>query len=325
MGEQLSFVPLDAVKVGKPAFTPTIDVNSGYPHANVSRVLELSNDFFASHAGRDHVREDSRRIADAMYTVDGFAGSFATGFPFFLASEKGFRPVPEISRFLGQTQTIIDADAASHGHGWHCPDCQSRNNLPDLKTLCKPCDIVTLKPRDVFKAVPDIDVFVVADDTSASTRRQIEDSLRASGRSQSDTDIAGTIDRATTVFEAIRRQEVPPTTLPVDIHLLDRGTFQSAMDRMVEGDLNVELDMQSLHMTWEPDKIPFGYDFILQFTPLSFKDQLLLDGIHTTRRELKNRFGEQSLIGAVESYPRGARLLSDAKTKNNLQQRLASW
>lgn len=292
------------------------------PHDVVQTAMDLSRTFLVEPTGRKYLERENRKIANGLSTVDGFAGACGVGFPY--NAPEG--PVPEITDFLSKTKTIIDADREMNPHGWGCPDCQVRNNLPDLKTQCKPCTDSVLKPRDVFKALPDIDMFVVTDTISPDVERQVEEAVGAMGYTQSDTNILNSVLQTSSALEAINRGDTPPTKLPIDIHVISKDNFFDGMDRMTDGDLGTAAPMRSLHTTWEDDNIPFGFDFIFSLTPLQFGDQETLDRVRETRATLMSRFGEKVLVDFVRgASPRAERLMKDEAVRINLKERIAAW
>ena len=123
--------------------------------------------------------DDTVRLAKEILTVlcsdvDGVTGGFGVGFPFHSVDREG--NVARNPEFSDYNQRLLAKIALSAGESpsptWDCSGLfgSDRHTTSD----CKKCPITTLKPRDVLKALPDIDLFVIATDNDQSTRDQIQ-------------------------------------------------------------------------------------------------------------------------------------------------------
>src|SRR5258706_5292443 len=143
-----------------------VNPNVNLSHEELQGMVDLTKDFYkGSQEVGNYLFKESHKVSDDLSKIPGVVGTIGLGYPFYAINTEGKDPVhvPEISNFLETTRELVDEDMRYNPEGWKCPGCQLENKLPDLKTLCKPCDLVKLKPRDVFKALPDLDVIVIVD------------------------------------------------------------------------------------------------------------------------------------------------------------------
>lgn len=294
----------------------------GYPHKQINKAISLSWDVLKSPHGKNYLKAEVNSISSIISQIDGFVGVFCTGYPFYGKD----REVPEIKEFLKTTSNLVKADEERNRNGWPCPDCQVVKKLPDLKKYCKPCAKVDLKPRDLFKALPDVDMLVAVDSITPTAEEQVQKTMGRLGYLQSDSNIAGSIDDTVATLSALRSGNETSKKLPIDVHLVNKSDFFQSLLSMQRGDLGVETPTRSLHSQWEDDKHPLGFDFIFSLTPILIIDADIRSIIHATRKALKLSCGADKLVSAAESAsPRAKRLLSDVNIRKELHQRIAEW
>ncbi len=164
------------------ALNPDLDIS----HQDLDNLFSLTKDFYgASKDVANYLQREAKSVSDELGNVEGYVGAVGFGYPFYALDSEG-NPifVPEISNFLTFTRNLVQEDVRYNTAGWVCPACQEKNSLPDLKTFCKPCDLVKIKPRDVFKALPDVDIAVITDKPGENTEKQIEELINQVGYRQ---------------------------------------------------------------------------------------------------------------------------------------------
>lgn len=305
-----------------------LNPNLHIPHGFLDDLLIFTQDFFNGVKPiTDYLMAEAKQFSVDLNKLDRRAGVFGTGYPFYAVDLIG-RPAQtaEIASFLSYTRGLLHDDARRRPEGWVCPACQAANKLPDLKTRCKPCDLAVLKPRDVFRALPDLDLWVVVDGPDAATERDLERIAKSQGYIQSDLDISTTLRSMRETFDDLNQGREPKKKLPVDLHLISKEALVQSLDLVRNGTLNVMVQVRSLRVGWEDSAYDFWFDFVFSMNELGLLDPKLKTHILETRRALKERFSTEQLLERVsETSPRGARLLQTQPIRDVLMQRLESW
>ncbi|MCX7928706.1 MAG: hypothetical protein N2558_03415 [Patescibacteria group bacterium] len=298
-------------------------------HAVLSEVLELTRRFYGgSKEVVEYLLQESHEVAKNLLEVPGVVGVAGLGYPFYVITEKDKSPisVPEIYNFLDLIKSYLDQDMLANPDGWICPRCQMENQLPDLKTFCKPCKLVNLKPRDIFRAVPDLDVVTIVDNPTVDTELKIQEVLKSLGYIQSDINIRDSVERTRKALLALNEGSIPDMKVPVDVHIWRRDEVLKLLDLVSGGEPKVFIRSRALHSVWEDHDINFWVDFVFSFTSIELRDEELAEKIASTRRFLKGRYTLDQIIDFVAgSSPRFTRLLSYQKVRDVLKDRIESW
>lgn len=222
-------------------------------------------------------------FSESMATLPGFHGVFGTGHPFYATDENGtVLAVEEISRNTLRAAESIEARTTPLLGKWVCIACQRTTDLPDLKTTCKPCDLSTVKPRDVLKIIPDLDYWVIVDEVSPSTLAEIEERSHRAGFFQSDIDIYGALERCDSVMGDVLGKKPPTAHLPIDLHAITPDDLALGLDQSLAklqhlyNGLNAEATHSpfsplSLHMRWERPDVAYDFTKDLLFS-LTLRD-----------------------------------------------------
>jgi hypothetical protein len=291
-------------------------------------LFALTEKFFgASKNVTDYLYREAQNLSRELVSVEGFVGTFGLGYPFYALTPEGV-PVhaAEIYNFIELTRQKINEDARMNPEGWNCLACQLVNYLPDLKSKCKPCDLVALKPRDVFKGLPDLDMVIVVDNPNATTEQAVEAITNRMGYLQADTNIAQAINRTKSVLHDLISGKEPSQKLPVDIHIWSREAFEQCMEQVASGIDSVTIIGRSLHMNWENNPINFWFDFVFSLTEINMQDPEFQKKIAAARKRLKDTVGVEKIVQMVEATsPRAASLLRTQAIHDILVARLTSW
>lgn len=272
-------------------------------------------------------------FADAMKTIPGYGGVFGTGHPFYaLQPDNGVTSIPEIGRFVGETRDKTLLDSWRYAGKWACGSCQVQNNLTDLKSSCKPCDIVDLKPRDIFKALPDLDFWVVVEENNESVESLVEQRSQQAGFYQSDMSIYRSVRDTNRVLQALNSGRKPNARLPIDLHIVTRESLVDAISSLE--DLNIQsesyyvpIQPRSLHVNWEQADEPYNFthDFLFSLTEYDLTDDVQ-EKLMQTRRNMGARFTNGQIFHAIfENDAKSARQLTDSTMMKILATRLNHW
>lgn len=163
------------------------EFKSAYPrefwsHKNLTDILDTAIKFTADESlvKGEYFSYQFNQFHEAVKDIPGVIGVFGTGYPFYAYQDDGsIADIPEIQRYQRSFQSAIERDRLRAYGGWLCGACELACDLPDLKKYCKPCDSVDFKPRDIFKALPDLDYWVVVEDAPERELRQQELEIQA--------------------------------------------------------------------------------------------------------------------------------------------------
>ncbi|MDK2899236.1 MAG: hypothetical protein PWQ10_423 [Patescibacteria group bacterium] len=253
-------------------------------------------------------------------------GGFGVGFPFHSLDQSGkLITNPEFSRYIDEFSKKIETSRSLGCTAWNCFSCQvNENYTPDN---CKGCDQVYVKPRDVMKVMPDIDVFLIADEITPDLLRRIQYISKEYGFQQSDINAYETLCRTHQAFENIEdgRGNV---NLPGDMHIISMEDYIYAMDLLSNGVIDIDIDVYSLHHQWVlNNKIDFAFDFMFSST---FNDNVCDSGIKeladAIKSDLANKYSENDILDIVRSKSKRAEVLLSYKPSLDIFiERVRSW
>lgn len=291
------------------------------------RLLEIAdrNNLFYS---------DPRSIEFLLFQYENFKAVFtfkdyveAVGgmvFPFYYLDHGGLPE--EFSRFNSEVVSSIKLDEKLNINGWVCAKCQGDNQLQDLKTFCMECDTSKLKPRDIFKLVPDLDILLVVDNFNLLTAKDISDTCRVANFMPSDPDIEETINRLEDTFDSFEQGKQKQKPFPIDVHVVGVETLIDSLKDIQNGNLKTVLSTRALYTDWQISDLPLLFDFVfsLSFSKLNNNDLQL--EINKTEKFVKENFSFDQLVEVLSSTnPRAERLLKEDSIKLNLKSRYDKW
>lgn len=294
----------------------------------ISELIELTRVFFEpSSPTVNYLFQEAGRVArEISHRIPGCVAVFGLGFPFYAVDNSG-KPiaVPEIASFLDLTKKQIDAHVRENPEGWRCPACQARNLLPDLKTRCKPCDLVSFKPRDLFKALPDIDLIVLVKKGGPELEQLVEALVNELGYQQSDTDILRSLIETRETLRAIQEGSQPEGKVPIDIHIWTVADYEVSLEALVSGEKSISQPTRSLHMDWEDNLINFWFDFIFSLTPL-MSDSDFSKKLDSIRYQILSLHSFEDFVEILKTMSsRAHRLLQSEEVMRVLNDRFESW
>ena len=317
------------------SFDPEANTGLMLPYQMLSKALHESITFNQNEdpAQGEYLLKEFYDFADAVSSVPGYLGVFGTGHPFYaLQSNNGVTYIPEIGRFIEQTIDRVAEDSWRFAGKWACGSCQVQNNLPDLKSQCKPCEIVDIKPRDMFKALPDLDFWVIVDQVDTATEKTIEQRTSTAGFYQSDKSIYRAVRDTAAVLTSLNAGQQPGARLPIDLHVVTEKEFSACLDKLncldVKSDsYEVPIQPRSLHVAWEQadEAYSFTHDFLFSLTEHGMSPELQ-ERIIETRRILATKFTNGEIFHSIfNNDTKAARQLTNSTMMQILAARLNSW
>jgi hypothetical protein len=253
-------------------------------------------------------------------------GGFGVGFPFHSLNQSGELVTnPEFSRYISEFAEKIETSRAMGYTAWNCFSCQTKEDYDPVN--CKSCKRTYVKPRDVMKAMPDIDVFLIADEVTPELLNKIQDTSKEHSFHQSDLNAYETLQRIYQAFEDIENGK-NKVSLPGDMHVISTKDYISAMNLLGNGIVDLDVNVYSLHHQWILNrKIDFAFDFIFSST---FNDRVCEPGIKeyadTAKRGLARKYSEDAILNIVKNKSKRAEtLLSYEPSLDIFIERVRSW
>lgn len=261
-----------------------------FSYEKMYTALHFAEEILSSRYYAEIYAQYANQVANGIAQSISIEGVFGTGYPFYLLSPhlpERFR-IEEFHRFIKLThQKLDDHIKAKSQQGWICPHCQNENRLPDLKTFCKPCGEAIFKPRDLFKALPDIDITIIAPVTSEFLAA-IAEYVQKVGLVVSDSNIRDSIN----AFLAGLELNDPRRYVLVDLHILDTEHYYQSLGGIIKGQTDISTPIVSYRGNgrWDDsERLPFWSDFIFSMTPLGDTNlkgnELLLQTMEAMGRE----------------------------------------
>lgn len=275
-------------------------------------------------------------FAESMLRLPYVKGVFGTGYPFYNTRQDGsLVTINEISRYLGELSGNIQQDNRSLLAKWACISCQRDNKLPDLKTFCKPCDIAPTKPRDIFKAIPDLDYWVVAESTDAYTLALIQQYAAREGFFPSDGDIGKSARYTKKAMDEVLATGTTQLKLPIDLHVITADEFDTAIKSMADAlrttyiaTENIQgsyapISPMSLHVQWERPDEPYDFtkDFLLSLTLHPDSAPSVQEAFNRGLGVVKQTLSFQDIIDIISRYPKEYRQLQTEELLGLLKRR----
>ena len=308
-----------------------------WSHQALTDILNTAIRFTAdeSRAKGEYFNRQFDRFHDSVKDIPDVIGIFGTGYPFYAYQDDGsIADIPEIRRHQKSFQAAINRDRLRSYGGWLCGACELACDLPDLKKYCKPCDSVDLKPRDIFKALLDLDYWVVVNDTSEADLRQqekkIQECTQAASFESSDSNIIQTLETTRYAMETVLRGFQPGAMLPVDMHIITKvellECLKATPDAIRKGRA-VSIAPRSLHKVWENTNEPYDFikDFLFSFTPHTWNDNELLEALSSARREVYDLIADNPIKAVSDRAEKEKRQLEAPGVARCLKERINSW
>lgn len=306
------------------------------PHTMLVQVLDTAAEYAqdTSVLKGNYLQQQFDDFTEAVRSVPGYKGVFGTGYPFYaLRPDGGTYDVPEITRYTRSFISEVQKDAQRNYGAWICGACQVETDLPDLKTYCKPCKQVDFKPRDIFKALPDLDFWVIVDpetETLDRTEEIIRDRVEAAGFYASDSNVSQAVDSTLYVMRTLQRGHMPSARLPLDLHVVTKQEILACINEapraLAQGE-TIPISPRSLHVRWEDTDEPYDFlkDFLFSLTAQDWQDEDLWRSLRDARHSAKSLVGDDIVQAVAERAPKEARQLESPEIQQCLRNRIAEW
>lgn len=246
-------------------------------------------------------------------SVPAVQGGFGVGFPYHSVDGDGtIVPNPEFTRFNERLTNLLGEEAVKKGGGNVTWPCSEQQGLPGhLPDDCKECVITAIKPREIMRAIPDVDLFVVASDTSEDTKKEILSTAFRHGFHQSDFSAGDALARVDGFMDHGIDQAFPPA----DIHLISLEELHSVFYEYVRGNYDARPELWSMYGKWKNNRdINFWFDLVFTGFWSDYRlpdstEKLMMDA----RKSIVERLGPEEVMHRVRTMSSRADVLLDHK------------
>ena len=304
--------------------------NNNISHKNIGELFDLTEKFFSKpETSVPYIGKEAQDISNLLdeKLKENHILSVGVGYPFYIMN-KDKKPVPvnEIKNFVRTNFESFLKNIDGSEKLWICPECQTENDLQDLKTFCKSCKLTPIKPRTLFKTLPDIDIITVVNTLDENTKNLVKEILKNSGYTPSDPAVGKTASEMTEVLSSINKGMETDKKLPVDIHLISKKDFMDSLEKMKNGE-KVSANAQSLRNLWENNTIPLWFDLVFSATNLKKNvDPRIKESVAETLRKIKETYGTPGLINEIKKIsPRAEKILETPEISEVLSDKINSW
>lgn len=280
-------------------------------------------------------------INSIMKRMPGYCGSFGTGYPFYALGKglEGSLPIiPEQIRYNDE----LFAAAAENGDTWTCARCLSRTGscMPDLKQICKPCPKQNseLKPRKVLNRLPDVDMWMICEDSKIEeAKKKMVQLFEYVNMHTSDVDPVRTIGEISEIANDLSAGKMPHTMLPLDVHIIERSKMDFLISNMpfeLNAAVNdnskpyLSIHPYSLRKTWQKDDEAYNFvlDYMYTLTPFNW-DNELQGKLDLSRQVIGAMFSEEDMESILHkvSSPAVERRFQSPELQKRYKERVGSW
>lgn len=288
-----------------------------FPYEKIKKALNWSQIILSSRYYALKYKQRALEIIDEL-SVCAIEGAFGIGWPFYLISNKLPKRfvIKEFVRFIRETKDRFGSQTELFNPGWICPRCQVDNNLPDLKTFCRECQEVIFKPRDLFKAIPDLDLTIIAPYEKGGI---IGNFIENAGMNLSDPNIGNSV---ISFIEGLERGN-PRQYVILDLHIVSLEDLIKSLQKINLGETDTPLPVLSYRGRdkWVKETLPLFIEIIFSATPLGdpnlIGNNLLRNTMRSlmTAREIEKILDDLIPICLSNDCQRVIRLLNDPKTR----------
>lgn len=308
-----------------------------------NKAAKISNDFERNNSNlkRMYLVHNIKLYNHIVKKVEGFCGSFGTGYPFYALKKDLTGKLPIIDEQIRYNDELITTVEKSKNTIWSCSEClQNGNLMPDLKQICKPCHNIedALKPRRILTRLPDVNMWMVCEENCIDiVKEELIYLFNKYNLRSSDIDPIQTIYDISEINDDITEGRMPEKLLPVDANIISYSELYSLIEQVPsilqssieKGEIPyLPISPLSYRKNWQYDDTPYNFihDYLSSLTEFHFNDdlnQILMQ----TRNTIANNYPFELLyyyltLTGPESVKKRHKSL---ELKDRFRERITSW
>ncbi len=275
-------------------------------------------------------------------SVSVSTGSFGTGYPFYALYKNLEGEIPIIEEQIRYNRQLVKDGEPFQKSIYLCKSCLEKNykNMPDLKTVCRPCPnmIDKLKPRKLINRLPDLDMWLVCKDGCVETaQKELSTLLEKHSMRTSDIDPFLSIDYLSQISELLKSGNKPGIFLPIDTHIIEYSALKDLIEQVPEtlneAKQNIKKPYLPIHpksyrKQWQYDDEAYNfiYDFLSAFTSFNFPRELQ-QSLDKSRLEVATDYTPEELFNFLlqSATPANFRRFQSIHLEDYFLKRVQEW
>lgn len=310
-------------------------------------VVESSNKFEENNfKNKDlkkmYIKKNIDIINSVMEHTTGYRGSFGTGYPFYAIDSDFKEDLPVIKEQIRYNEELRTTILNAKLKKWPCESCLPVNGpyMEDLKQICIPCPRLEkgLKPRKVINRLPDIDMWMVCEDTKIEeAKKELKETFDQLGMHTSDVNPIQTFKEFKEIITDLEDGKMPIKMLPLDVHVVKYSELSNLLDQVPFTILNssnlgevpyLPILPDSLRKKWQKDDEAYNFtlDFLYSMTDFNF-EEILKQRLDYTRNLVARQLTEEKSMEMLDLVsPDSVKRRFENKTlKKSYKRRINSW
>lgn len=310
-------------------------------------VVESSNKFEENNfKNKDlkkmYIKKNIDIINSVMEHTIGYRGSFGTGYPFYAIDSDFKEDLPVIKEQIRYNEELRTTILNAKLKKWPCESCLPVNGpyMEDLKQICIPCPRLEkeLKPRKVINRLPDIDMWMVCEDTKVEeAKKELKETFDQLGMHTSDVNPIQTFKEFKEIITDLEDGKMPIKMLPLDVHVVKYSELSNLLDQVPFTILNssnlgevpyLPILPDSLRKKWQKDDEAYNFtlDFLYSMTDFNF-EKILKQRLDYTRNLVARQLTEEKSMEMLDLVsPDSVKRRFENKTlKKSYKRRINSW
>lgn len=289
-----------------------------------------------------YIKKNIDIINSVMEHTTGYRGSFGTGYPFYAIDSDFKEDLPVIKEQIRYNEELRTAILNAKLKKWPCESCLPVNGpyMEDLKQICIPCPRLEkgLKPRKVINRLPDIDMWMVCEDTKVEeAKKELKETFDQLGMHTSDVNPIQTFKEFKEIITDLEDGKMPIKMLPLDVHVVKYSELSNLLDQVPFTILNssnlgevpyLPILPDSLRKKWQKDDEAYNFtlDFLYSMTDFNF-EEILKQRLDYTRNLVARQLTEEKSIEMLDLVsPDSVKRRFENKTlKKSYKRRINSW
>lgn len=283
-------------------------------------VVESSNKFEENNfKNKDlkkmYIKKNIDIINSVMEHTTGYRGSFGTGYPFYAIDSDFKEDLPVIKEQIRYNEELRTTILNAKLKKWPCESCLPVNGpyMEDLKQICIPCPRLEkeLKPRKVINRLPDIDMWMVCEDTKVEeAKKELKETFDQLGMHTSDVNPIQTFKEFKEIITDLEDGKMPIKMLPLDVHVVKYSELSNLLDQVPFTILNssnlgevpyLPILPDSLRKKWQKDDEAYNFtlDFLYSMTDFNF-EEILKQRLDYTRNLVARQLTEEKSMEMLD-------------------------
>ncbi len=310
-------------------------------------VVESSNKFEENNfKNKDlkkmYIKKNIDIINSVMEHTTGYRGSFGTGYSFYAIDSDFKEDLPVIKEQIRYNEELRTTILNAKLKKWPCESCLPVNGpyMEDLKQICIPCPRLEkeLKPRKVINRLPDIDMWMVCEDTKVEeAKKELKETFDQLGMHTSDVNPIQTFKEFKEIITDLEDGKMPIKMLPLDVHVVKYSELSNLLDQVPFTILNssnlgevpyLPILPDSLRKKWQKDDEAYNFtlDFLYSMTDFNF-EEILKQRLDYTRNLVARQLTEEKSMEMLDLVsPDSVKRRFENKTlKKSYKRRINSW